>query len=80
MGDKIAKLPNPDGGPQYFTTASEAATMDYVRVAWLRVAKRYMILGSNPIFRFQYTQCPTPNGVPLEPFYRGDRSPEYIHM
>ncbi|KAJ5406111.1 hypothetical protein N7465_007395, partial [Penicillium sp. CMV-2018d] len=27
----IAKLPNPNAGPQYFTTASEVATMDYVR-------------------------------------------------
>ncbi|KAJ5505984.1 hypothetical protein N7453_004941, partial [Penicillium expansum] len=27
----IAKLPNPNSGPQYFTTASEVATMDYVR-------------------------------------------------
>jgi hypothetical protein len=45
-----AKLPNPDGGPQYFTIGSELVTMDYVRVAWLRVAKRYMILVANPIF------------------------------
>jgi hypothetical protein len=29
----IAKLPNPNAGPQYFTTASEVATMDYVRIA-----------------------------------------------
>ncbi|KAJ5194064.1 Aminoglycoside phosphotransferase [Penicillium cf. griseofulvum] len=27
----IAKLPNPNAGPHYFTTASEVATMDYVR-------------------------------------------------
>lgn len=27
----IAKLPNPNAGPTHFTTASEAATMDYVR-------------------------------------------------
>ncbi|KGO76261.1 Aminoglycoside phosphotransferase [Penicillium italicum] len=27
----IAKLPNPNAGYQYFTTASEVATMDYVR-------------------------------------------------
>ncbi|KAJ6149594.1 Aminoglycoside phosphotransferase [Penicillium samsonianum] len=27
----IAKLPNPNAGPQYFTTASEVGTMDYVR-------------------------------------------------
>ncbi|KAJ5783417.1 Aminoglycoside phosphotransferase [Penicillium psychrosexuale] len=27
----IAKLPNPNAGPQYFTTASEVATMDFVR-------------------------------------------------
>ncbi|KAI8939218.1 hypothetical protein NX059_005046 [Plenodomus lindquistii] len=28
----IAKLPNPNAGPPHFTTASEAATMDYVWV------------------------------------------------
>ncbi|OQE19376.1 hypothetical protein PENFLA_c019G06276 [Penicillium flavigenum] len=28
----IAKLRNPNAGPQYFTTASEVATMDYLRV------------------------------------------------
>lgn len=39
----IAKLPNPNSGPQYFTTASEVATMDYVRVAWLHFAMCYVI-------------------------------------
>lgn len=29
----IAKLPNPNAGSQYFTTASEVATMDYVRIS-----------------------------------------------
>lgn len=27
----IAKLPNPNSGRKHFTTASEVATMDYVR-------------------------------------------------
>jgi hypothetical protein len=45
----IAKLPNPNAGSRYFTTASEVATMDYVRVACLHVAKLYDLI---PVFRF----------------------------
>ncbi|KAF2755863.1 kinase-like protein [Pseudovirgaria hyperparasitica] len=29
--DLIAKIPNPNAGPPHFTTASEVATMDYIR-------------------------------------------------
>ena len=28
----VAKLPNPNAGPAFFTTASEVATMDFVSV------------------------------------------------
>lgn len=34
----IAKLPNPNAGHPHFTTASEAATMDYVRAPGLITA------------------------------------------
>ena len=29
----IARIPNPNAGPAYYTTASEVATMDFVRVS-----------------------------------------------
>lgn len=29
--EAIAKLPNPNAGPPYYTTASEVATMNFVR-------------------------------------------------
>ena len=31
----IARIPNPNAGPAYMTTASEVATMDFVRLSFL---------------------------------------------
>jgi hypothetical protein len=35
----VAKLPNPNAGPRFFTTASEVATMDYVSSGILPMKK-----------------------------------------
>lgn len=39
----IAKLPNSNAGPHYFTSASEVATMDYVRIVWFYFAMCHLI-------------------------------------
>ena len=39
----IAKLPNPNAGRQYFATASEVATMNYVRDTLFHFATCYFI-------------------------------------
>lgn len=44
----IAKIPNPNAGQAHFTTASEAATIDYVR---LLLSAALMNANTNPYYR-----------------------------
>ena len=64
----IAKLPNPNAGHQHFTTASEVATMDYVRdcLCYVACVKIYSHSSLGP----QCTQYPSTTGILVVYFER----------
>ncbi|PGH14540.1 hypothetical protein AJ80_05860 [Polytolypa hystricis UAMH7299] len=67
----VAKLPNPNAGPKFFTAASEVATMDYVSNEYARPEIPGLILEGSGNFRPTYSgvlswSCGSSNPVESE--------------